>query len=177
MNCFRLVACISVFVAFAPAWAINKCTGADGKTVFQDMPCEVKSPASRDDFAELRRAANTPEAKAAVAEQKETMRRMNEAAAQSAVANRKAEQAQAEAAQVELERICNGQHFRVPTIGMPELVFRKCTDLGADGAADQVNETESVSGTSRQYVYRKAPAGIRYVYTQQGVVTTIQRLN
>ena len=25
--------------AHAPAWAINKCTGADGKVVFQDAPC------------------------------------------------------------------------------------------------------------------------------------------
>lgn len=23
-----------------PAWAINKCTGADGRIVFQDMPCQ-----------------------------------------------------------------------------------------------------------------------------------------
>lgn len=26
----------------APAWAINRCTGADGKTVFQDAPCTGK---------------------------------------------------------------------------------------------------------------------------------------
>ena len=26
----------------APAWAINKCTGADGKVVFQDTPCAGK---------------------------------------------------------------------------------------------------------------------------------------
>ncbi len=26
----------------APAWAINKCTGSDGKTVFQDAPCMGK---------------------------------------------------------------------------------------------------------------------------------------
>jgi hypothetical protein len=26
--------------ATAPAWAVNKCTGADGKVVFQDAPCE-----------------------------------------------------------------------------------------------------------------------------------------
>ncbi len=25
--------------ALAPAWAVNKCTGADGKPVFQDVPC------------------------------------------------------------------------------------------------------------------------------------------
>lgn len=26
-------------VASAPAWAVNKCTASDGKTVFQDAPC------------------------------------------------------------------------------------------------------------------------------------------
>ncbi|GKT20031.1 DUF4124 domain-containing protein [Acidovorax sp. SUPP2522] len=29
-------------VAITPAWAINKCTSADGKTVFQDAPCAGK---------------------------------------------------------------------------------------------------------------------------------------
>ena len=35
-----------IFLAFlvfgAPAWAINKCTGADGKVSFQDAPCQGK---------------------------------------------------------------------------------------------------------------------------------------
>lgn len=29
----------AVLIAASPAWAINKCTGADGKVVFQDAPC------------------------------------------------------------------------------------------------------------------------------------------
>lgn len=33
-----LVAVVAL-LTFAPAWAINKCTGADGKVVFQDLPC------------------------------------------------------------------------------------------------------------------------------------------
>lgn len=32
------IACL----AASPAWAINKCTGADGKVVFQDAPCAGK---------------------------------------------------------------------------------------------------------------------------------------
>nr|WP_315206427.1 DUF4124 domain-containing protein [uncultured Albidiferax sp.] len=32
--------CVVALVACAPAWAINKCTGADGKVVFQDAACE-----------------------------------------------------------------------------------------------------------------------------------------
>jgi len=40
MNIHRLTAAAALLlVASAPAWAINKCTGPNGKTVFQDMPC------------------------------------------------------------------------------------------------------------------------------------------
>lgn len=34
--------CVALMSAAAPGWAINKCTGADGKTVFQDAPCAGK---------------------------------------------------------------------------------------------------------------------------------------
>lgn len=34
----------AVFVALcSPAWAVNKCTGPDGKIAFQDAPCDTKS--------------------------------------------------------------------------------------------------------------------------------------
>lgn len=29
----------AALLAASPAWAINKCTGPDGKVVFQDAPC------------------------------------------------------------------------------------------------------------------------------------------
>lgn len=32
----------AALIAAAPAWAINKCTGSDGKAVFQDAPCAGK---------------------------------------------------------------------------------------------------------------------------------------
>lgn len=39
----RSVLLVSLGIALAgPAFAINKCTGADGKTVFQDAPCMGK---------------------------------------------------------------------------------------------------------------------------------------
>ncbi len=37
-----LIATTLLATLFAPAWAINKCTGADGKVVFQDTPCTGK---------------------------------------------------------------------------------------------------------------------------------------
>lgn len=33
---------LAALLAASPAWAINKCTGADGKVVYQDAPCEGK---------------------------------------------------------------------------------------------------------------------------------------
>ena len=36
----RVVIGLAVVLAAAPAWAVNKCTGQDGKVVFQDAPCD-----------------------------------------------------------------------------------------------------------------------------------------
>lgn len=37
-----LIAAVVLPVLCAPAWAINKCTGPDGKVAFQDAPCAGK---------------------------------------------------------------------------------------------------------------------------------------
>lgn len=37
------VAIVLLMVFAAPVWAVNKCTGPDGKVVFQDAPCGVSS--------------------------------------------------------------------------------------------------------------------------------------
>jgi Domain of unknown function (DUF4124) len=43
MNCVKRELFALVLVLFCgPALAINKCTGADGRTVFQDTPCQGK---------------------------------------------------------------------------------------------------------------------------------------
>lgn len=39
MNPIRCAACALVLGFLAPAWAVNKCTDADGKVSFQDGPC------------------------------------------------------------------------------------------------------------------------------------------
>lgn len=39
MNSIRYAVCALLLGFLAPAWAINKCTGADGKVSFQDAPC------------------------------------------------------------------------------------------------------------------------------------------
>ena len=39
MPLIRYAACALALGFLAPAWAVNKCTGADGKVSFQDAPC------------------------------------------------------------------------------------------------------------------------------------------
>lgn len=36
---FKAALFAAALVLASPAWAVNKCTGPDGKTVFQDIPC------------------------------------------------------------------------------------------------------------------------------------------
>lgn len=42
MTPIRYVGCALILGFLAPAWAINKCTDADGKVSFQDAPCAGK---------------------------------------------------------------------------------------------------------------------------------------
>lgn len=39
MNPIRSAACVLALCFLAPAWAVNKCTDANGKVSFQDAPC------------------------------------------------------------------------------------------------------------------------------------------
>ena len=39
MNSLRYAACFLALGLVLPAWAINKCTDAQGKVSFQDAPC------------------------------------------------------------------------------------------------------------------------------------------
>ncbi|GKS96926.1 hypothetical protein [Acidovorax sp. SUPP2825] len=43
MKQLNVLAVVSLFASCTPAWSITKCTGPDGKTVFQDVPCAGKS--------------------------------------------------------------------------------------------------------------------------------------
>lgn len=41
----------------APAWAINKCIGPDGKVAFQDAACDATSTTARDDLVNAKKDA------------------------------------------------------------------------------------------------------------------------
>jgi hypothetical protein len=54
-------------LATAPAWAVNKCTGADGKVQFQDAPCMGKGETITVRPASGAKSSVTPEAANAIA--------------------------------------------------------------------------------------------------------------
>lgn len=58
-----------------------------------------------------------------------------------------------------------------PEVGWSEERFLRCSRAGVLGAS-AVNETSTASGVSKQYVFRLVNS---YVYTQNGVVTSIQK--
>jgi hypothetical protein len=69
---------------------------------------------------------------------------------------------------------CGGTLPDLPTIGMTEGTFKRCTMLGVLVAPETVNETETAAGVSKQYVFKK-DIGIHYLYFRNGVITAIQK--
>ena len=45
-NLATAIALVALYAGAMPAWAVNKCTGADGKVSFQDAPCDAKAKAA-----------------------------------------------------------------------------------------------------------------------------------
>jgi hypothetical protein len=45
MTTLRTIVCIAVMACLSPAWAVNKCTGADGRVSYQDAPCTGRGEA------------------------------------------------------------------------------------------------------------------------------------
>ena len=138
-----------------PAWAVEKCTGADGKVTFQNMPCAVPGITVAEDIklkAQKRKEdAAKPQFTVIDVEANSTTARFDAA-----------------------RTACGGTLPDFPTIGMTEGTFKRCTVLGAIVAAESVNETETAAGVTKQYVYKK-DVGVRYVYLRNGVITAIQR--
>lgn len=157
---------LAVFLAAAlsaavPAWAVNKCTGPDGKVMFQDAPCPGTGITVAEDLA--RRQA-------------ETELRRNEAnklREEAEIQKRKAA-LQDEARQALRQQVCKGKFYAEPTIGMKVETWQHCTEFwDSHGSGEKVNETESAAGVRRQHVFRYST--IKYIYTTNGIITAIQR--
>lgn len=164
---------LAVFLAAAlsaavPAWAVNKCTGPDGKVMFQDAPCPGTGITVAEDLA---RKKEEREKDAAGATKKKAENPTSVDVDQMVKA---AMQKNEEALAAARARCKNGLP-EYPAIGMPEDQFRNCTQFGVLTPYSDLNQTETAAGVSKQYVYSSRVGGIRYVYTRNGVVSAIQR--
>ena len=160
----------AALIAAAPAWAVNKCTGPDGKTVFQDAPCAKSGITVGEDLERKKEQKRETEAalsarnKAENSVTEDIQRRVQ-------AAMRKSDDALSEA-----RARCKNGVPEYPSVGMSEAEFRGCTQFGVLFSHENINETETSAGISKQYVYsRGGSAGIRFVYTRNGVVSAIQR--
>lgn len=133
-------------LAASPAWAINKCTGADGKVVFQDAPCAGKGEA-------LNIRPSSGASRPATAE-----------AATDAKAKRDAEIAGINRRSEVRAAIQRGE----PLVGMSRAELDQ-----ALGAPSKVN-ADNYSGVLKDQIIYDRPGQSWYVYTENGVVTSIQ---
>jgi len=124
--------------AFGALAQIYKCPDANGRTIFQQDPCEGGKPIKVDPPAD---SADTPEALAAKAR----------------LAKLKHDNDMRQAIR---------EHY--PLIGMTEKQL-----LQAMGAPNEVN-TGNYSGTRRDQIIWRRPDATWYVYTENGVVESIQ---
>ncbi len=159
----------------APAWAVNKCAGLDGRPIFQDAPCADGrgSAAASATQAPKPAAVMAPEDMArsfeTQLERPETQKKMQENV------ERRRLMEKADAAIRSGDRQKCGEHLQAqPSVGMTEARFLACTQFARDWEHLQIHETETQNGVSKQYVYaRHAP--IRYVYIDRGRITAIGR--
>ncbi|BEU96596.1 DUF4124 domain-containing protein [Acidovorax sp. DW039] len=156
------------------SWAVNKCTAPDGKTVYQDAPCPGSGITVAEDL-ERRKSQQPANNVSSGTRNKEEDQAQEQAQEQ---ARRRAEQtAMNSDAGLELaKKRCKNGVPENPVVGMSEADFRGCTQFGVLFPPTSVNTTETAAGVLKQYVYSAdLNAGIRFVYTRNGVVSAIQR--
>ena len=148
----------AALLAVAPAWAIHKCTGPDGRVVYQATACPGSGEIVGNEIA--RREAERKATAQRKQDEKEASRR--------AWAQHRLDE------QTRLQS-CKGQIHDVPFVGMTVHAMENCTRFWERyGAGARVNETETALGIRRQYVFNLRD-NIRYLYTANGIVTAIQR--
>lgn len=167
--------CAALLMA-APAWAVNKCVGPNGQTIFQDAPCPGWGVTVAEDVAHKQAAAAQKRANEEKAAAARKANEDNEREARRSEIHKKVHAAmEANDAVISKARAaCSGGFADYPVIGMSEHSFQNCTTWGLLTRPDRVNQTETALGISKQFVY---PAGreIRYLYVNDGRVSAIQR--
>lgn len=146
----------------APVWAINKCTGADGKVAFQDAPCTtgIGGPLAPQSVpAQAPPQVMTP---AAIAKElngqvKTTLQKQAEDRSRVKVTWQRAPETE-------------------PTLPIisPGMTSAQVQDLW--GAASSVNETVTAIGKSEQWVYPRGRYETQYVFILNNVVTSVSTM-
>ncbi len=152
MLCAALLAALS-----APVWAVNKCTGADGRVVFQDAPCTGKGgpiEKPRNPAASTLPNVMTP---AAIA--KELDGQLNATLEKNA--EKRSKPSFDRPAEVEPQ---------IPVI-TPGMTSSEVKDLW--GEASSVNETVTAHGKTEQWVYPRGRYETQYVFIYNNVVTSV----
>lgn len=148
----------AALLSASPAWAIHKCTGPDGRVVYQATACPGSGEIVGNEIAR-----RETERKAAAQREQYELEASRRAWAQ----HRLDEQTRLQS--------CKGQIHDVPFVGMTVHAMENCTRFWERyGAGARVNETETALGIRRQYVFNLRD-NIRYLYTANGIVTAIQR--
>lgn len=151
MNKTRCAALMALLLACGQAWAINKCTGPDGKVFYQDLPCEGQKKV---DLTGAGQAA--PGAAGSGYYQREAARMARE---------EKIEAARLEFEQKTQSAILNKEVF----VGMLAADARKSW-----GPPDRINSSIGAGTRSEQWVYDRGRSRSQYVYVRDGVVTSMQ---
>ena len=116
---------LALTVIALPAWAVNKCTGSDGKVIYQETACDN---AQKTETVTIKPTAapTSSEAYGAMLE-----RRLSEA-----------------------KKACGMADLpSLPEIGWSEDKFMRCSKIGVVGSV-KVNTTETSAGVSKQFVFR-----------------------
>ena len=142
---------LSAMLVAGPVWAVNKCTGAYGRIVFQDAPCQGNETV-REDLAQRHKEAKRQQAHEAIERERQIQLAANQKA--------RIEREEAEAKE---------QASKVVRIGMTAAEVRANW-----GEPTGVNSTTTTYGTSEQWIYRRGSYRTQYVYLSNGVVSSTQ---
>ena len=162
-KCLKVLTLVALLAA-APAWAVNKCN-VGGQVVYQQAPCAGNGETVG---AELQRRES--------ARQAEENQRAKLAADRREVDTRLTAMREAKRQErLKAAGVSCPAEMLAPAVGMKEVVFLECTELGSRGP-NRLNETETAAGVSRQYVFELGRGTERqYIYVRGGVITAIQR--
>lgn len=151
----------------APAWAVNKCTGPDGKVVFQDAPCAGATAGQS--------TGKPVDTKA----QPNVMRPEDIARSFDAQLKEEANKKKAVPPNdgVNWGKVREEMNERKQAQGVIRIGMTAAEARSAWGDPSKINRTTSGNGHSEQWVFYRGRSNTDYVYLRNDVVTSTQTSN